>query len=346
MASSSLSLSSQNEKKKKRKDTTMFEHILVPLDGSSVAERALPVATRLAQASHGSIVLVRAVNSTQSRTIREAHLASAHKYLNQLLPLHMGQGLSIERIVRLGPATSTILATAQAHAIDLIIMCSHGYTGIARTILGSIAREVTHQSTVPILLLRAEGPLPTGTHPDAHRQHRILVGLDGSAYAKQALLPAASLIALLAAPAQGAVHLTRVITPSAYQQGGPFQQSLDDAIQKTEQNLCRTIENIRDGFEVPSIAQLDLQFTCSVAVSEQVAETLIRVAEQGEGGEGSKETPFCDLIALSTHGYSGLHRWALGSVTEHVLTRTKLPMLIVRPEISFEKQRWSPDWHA
>ena len=325
----------------------MFERILVPLDGSSVAERALPVTTRLAQASsHGSIVLVRAVSSTQSRTIREAHLASAHKYLNQLLPLHMGHGLSIERVARLGPATSTILATAQAHATDLIVMCSHGYTGIARTILGSIAREVVYQSPLPILLLRAEGPLPTETHPDAHRTPRILVGLDGSAYAKQALLPAASLITALATPAQGAVHLTRVIIPSAYQHSGPFQQSLDDTIQKAERSLRRTIENIRDGFEVPSIAQLHLQFTCSVAVSEHVAESLIRVAEQGEGVEGSKETPFCDLIALSTHGHRGLHRWALGSVTEHVLTGTKLPMLIVRPKRSFDKQGRSPDLHA
>jgi nucleotide-binding universal stress UspA family protein len=324
----------------------MFEHILVPLDGSSIAERALPVATRLAQASQGSIVLVRAVSSTQSRTIREAHLASAHKYLNQLLPLYMGHGLSMEKIARLGPATSTILATVQAHAIDLIVMCSHGYTGMAHTILGSIAREVIHKSPIPILLLHAEGPLLTGTHADAHRQHRILVGLDGSAYAKQALLPAASLIALLADPAQGAIHLTQVIIPSAHRQGSQFQQSLDDAIQKAEEDLSRTIEDIRDGPKVPSIAQLDLQFTWSVAVGEHVAETLIRIAEQGEGVAGSKGPPFCDLIALSTHGHSGLKRWALGSVTEHVLTGTKLPMLIVRPETSFDKQRPSLDLHT
>jgi len=241
----------------------------------------------------------------------------------------MGHGLSIERVARLGPATSTILATAQASASDLIVMCSHGYTGIARTLLGSTAQEVIHQAPVPILLLRAEGPLPTGTHADTHRPLRILVGLDGSAYANRALPPAVSLIALLAAPAQGAVHLIQVIIPSAHQQGGQLQPSLDDTIQKAEQSLCRTIEQIRDGLEVPSIAQRDLQFTCSVVVSEQVAETLIHIAEQGEGGEESKRTPFCDLIALSTRGQSGLQRWVLGSITEHVLTGTKLPMLIV-----------------
>jgi nucleotide-binding universal stress UspA family protein len=91
--------------------------------------------------------------------------------------------------------------------------------------------------------------------------------------------------------------------------------------------------------EVPSIADGGLQFTWSVAVGEHVAETLIRVAEQGEGVEGSEGTIFCDLIALATHGQSGLQQWALGSVTEHVSTETKLPILIVRPERLFGKQR-------
>jgi nucleotide-binding universal stress UspA family protein len=96
---------------------------------------------------------------------------------------------------------------------------------------------------------------------------------------------------------------------------------------------------MRDKFEVPSIADLDLQFTWSVAIGEDVAETLVRVAERGEGVEGSEGTIFCDLIALATHGQSGLQRWALGSITEHVSTETKLPILIVRPERLFGKQR-------
>jgi len=324
----------------------MFERILVPLDGSYVAERVLPVATRLARAFHGSMVLVRAVSSARSRTIREAHLASAHTYLNQMPPLHMGQDLPVERVARLGPATPTILATARAHTIDLIVMCSHGYTGMARTIMGSIAQEVIRQAPVPVLLLRAEGPLPTGTHLDPRRPLRILIGLDGSASAERALLPAATLIALLAAPAQGAVHLTRVLTPSAYLQGGQSHESLDDAIQQADRSLRQTVENMRDGSHVPSIADGGLQFTWSVAVGEDVAQTLIHVAEQSEGIEGSEGTTFCDLIALAAHGHSGLQRWALDSVTERVLTGTKLPMLIVRPETSFGKQRRSPDVHA
>jgi nucleotide-binding universal stress UspA family protein len=317
----------------------MFERILVPLDGSYLAERALAVAARLARASQGSIVVVRAASTALTRTGREALLAQAQEYLNQIPTFPTVHDLPVERVARLGPAASTILATVDSHAIDLVVMCSHGYTGMARTIMGSIAQEVIRQAPVPVLLLRAEGPLPTGTHADAHRPPRILVGLDGSAYAKQALLPAATLIGALAVPAQGALHLTRVITPSAYQQTSQPHQSLDDAIQKTDRSLRRTIENMRDGFEVPSIADLGLQFTSSVAVGEDVAETLLRVAEHGEGMNGSEGKTWCDLIALATHGHTGLHRWALGSVTEHVSTQTKLPILIVRPQRTFGKQR-------
>jgi len=317
----------------------MFERILVPLDGSYLAERACPVAARLARASHGSIVVVRAASTALTRTGREAHLAQAQEYLNQMLTFPTLHDLPVERVARLGPATSTILATVDSHAIDLVVMCSHGYTGMARAIMGSIAQEMIHQAPIPVLLLRAEGPLSTGIPADTRRPPRILVGLDGSTSAKRALLPAATLIAALAAPAQGALHLTRVITPSAYQQTSQYQQSLDDAIQKADRSLRRTIENIRNGFEVPSIADLGLQFTWSVAVGEDVAETLIHVAEHGEGREEAEGKTSCDLIALATHGHSGLHRWALGSVTEHVLTETKLPMLIVRPQRTFVKER-------
>lgn len=317
----------------------MFERILVPLDGSYLAERALAVAARLARASQGSIVVVCAASTALTRTGREALLAQAQAYLNQILTFPTVHDLPVERVARVGPAASTILATVDSHAIDLVVMCSHGYTGMARAIMGSIAQEVIHQAPVPVLLLGAEGPLPRGTHADVHCPPRILVGLDGSAYAKQALLPAATLIGALAAPAQGTLHLTRVITPSAYRQTSRPHQSLDDAIQKADRSLRRTIENMRDGFEVPSIADLGLQFTWSVAVGEDIAQTLLRVAEHGEGMEGSEGTSFCDLIALATHGHTGLHRWALGSVTEQVLTETKLPMLIVRPQRNFGKER-------
>jgi len=321
----------------------MFQRILVPLDGSSLAEQALPVAACLARASHGSIVLVRAVNSAMTRAAREANLAHAQEYLDQISTVPPLHDISIETVARTGSAASTILATVHSHAIDLIVISSHGNKATARAVMGTTAQEVTHLATVPVLLLRAEAPLLAGTHSDGHRPLRILVGLDGSAHAKQALIPAATLIAALGAPAQGIVHLTRVITSSTYERAGQYHQRPEDAIQKAKQSLVKTVENIRDGFEAPSIAALGLQLTWSVALGSDVAETLIRVAEYGEGVEGSGESPCYDIIALSTHGHSSLPRWAMGRVTEQVLTGTKLPMLIVCPESIGKEEQFKPE---
>jgi len=273
----------------------MFQRLLVPLDGSSLAEQALSVAAHLARASHGSIVLVRAINSAMTRAAREANLAHAQEYLDQISTVPPLHDISVETIAHTGPAVSTILATVHSRAIDLIVISSHGNRATARAGMGPTAQEVTHLANVPVLLLRAEAPLLVGVHSDAHRPLRILVGLDGSAHAKQALLPAATLIAALAAPAQGIVHLTRVITSSTYERAGQYHQRPEDAIQKAKESLVKTVENIHDGFEAPSIAALGLQLTWSVAIGSDVSETLIRVAEYGSGQpetdrEGNKIT--------------------------------------------------------
>jgi nucleotide-binding universal stress UspA family protein len=76
----------------------------------------------------------------------------------------------------------------------------------------------------------------------------------------------------------------------------------------------------------------DLTLTWSVAIGKDVAETLISAAETGEDIEGSNVFGGCDLMVLATHGRGGLERWVLGSVTEHILGATRLPILIVRPK--------------
>jgi len=85
------------------------------------------------------------------------------------------------------------------------------------------------------------------------------------------------------------------------------------------------------------IADFKLPVTWSVAVDTDVAEAIIRVAENGEDAEGAGVFGGCDLIAMATHGYSGMQRWAMGSITERVLSATKLPLLIIRPPDLMDK---------
>jgi nucleotide-binding universal stress UspA family protein len=320
----------------------MFQRILIPLDGSTRAERAIPVVARLAHASGGSVILVRVVNkssgfwpsmaerTTLAQQVLVADLAEAERYLADVATSPELEGVSKERVVQLGPTVSTILATAAASQADLIVMCSHGYASLTRRIIGSVAEKLARAASVPVLVLREDGPVPGEALPGARRPLRALVPLDGSAHAKAALEPAAYLIAALAGPAPGVLHLVRVVQPvtTDIEEGGMLTASA-----KARRYLSATAEHIREGFVAPAVAKLNLDVTWSVAVDTYVAETLIRKAENAEASEGDEVLGNCDLIALATHGREGLQRWVMGSVTEQVLRDSKLPLLIVPPNV-------------
>jgi nucleotide-binding universal stress UspA family protein len=331
----------------------MFHHILVPLDGSLRAEQALPVAARLAQASGGTVVLLRVVHfSTEFvpytagdpgilQTLNEADLAEARNYLECITRVSSLSGVHAETTAILGQAAETILSVVDTHHIDLIVLSSHGYTGMKRWVLGSVAEKVARHAAVPVLLLREGGPALVGTPPHAEGPLRALVPLDGSVRAKAALVPAAQVVAALSAPGPGALHLTRVVVlPDAEQSS----QSEREAIMHTaKQYLSSTVEHLREGLVASPVADLKLAITWSVTIDDDIASGIIRVAEDGEDTEGTGVFDGSDLIAMATRGYGGIERWAMGSISERVLHATRLPLLVVRPADMMEKGHQAQD---
>jgi len=329
----------------------MYKRILVPLDGSTRAERAIRVAARIARASGGAVVLVRAVNAaiefwpsfvgetTVVQSMLDADQVAADEYLASIKQSPELVGIVTETRTLFGPASSAILAIAESSEADLIVLCSHGYTGMTRWALGSVAEKVARYALVPVLVLREAGPVPAGLHPDATRPLRALVALDGSVLAKAALEPAAFLIAALAAPAQGALHLVRVVKPVIPDKGERDPEAHEHFLYKAKRYLSSTVEQIHEGLVAPAIANLKLLITWSVAVDTDVAAGIVRVAENGEDAEGAGVFGRCDVIAMATHGRGGMQRWAMGSVTERVLNATNLPLLIVRPPDMLDKSK-------
>jgi nucleotide-binding universal stress UspA family protein len=148
-----------------------LERILVPLDGSTLAEAALPDALDLARQAGSTLILLRAVEAhtivgdpvdAQVRVVREAE-----RYLEDVAARLRGQGVAkIETSVWYGPAPPSIVDAARLRKADLVVMFSHGRSGVGRLVLGSVAESVLRASTVPILLLRAPGAplqMPVGT---------------------------------------------------------------------------------------------------------------------------------------------------------------------------------------
>ena len=148
-----------------------FDKILVPLDGSSLAEAALPKAVELAGSSGARLLLLRAAEAhtlpgvdpteAQIKAVREAE-----EYLTQVAERLGASGLrNVERAVWYGPAPYAVVEAARLHKVDLIVMTTHGRSGLGRLILGSVAESVLRGTTTPILVVRAaEAPveLPAG----------------------------------------------------------------------------------------------------------------------------------------------------------------------------------------
>ncbi len=322
----------------------MYERILVPLDGSARAERSISVAAHIARATNGTVVLVRIAtlpftyspylgSATYADAAIEADLSEVESYLNSLANSEPLTDIKIITKAIFGAAASEILSTANSYKVDLIIMTSHGRTGMKRWMLGSVAQKIAGCSTRPVLVLHEKGPLPVGPHLDAHPL-RALVPLDGSTLAKAAIEPAAQLVAASAAPGEGSLHLMRVVKPATTQElRVASEHGSGESLEENKLHKAKTyLSSITDQLHNSPLAHLNLSITWSVAVAQDVAHAIIQMAENGEDAEGAGPFGRCDLIAIATHGRGGLQHLVMGSIAERVLGATKLPILIVRPE--------------
>jgi len=324
--------------------TTLYKQILVPLDGSTRAERSIPVAAHIARATDGTVVLVRIAtlpftyspylgSAKYSDEVIEADLREVEIYLNTLANSEPLAGIKTITKAIFGSAAPEILSTANSYNIDLIVMTSHGNTGVKRWMLGSVAQKIARYSAMPVLVLHEKGPLPMGPHLGT-RLLRALVPLDGSTLAKAAIEPAAQLVAAISPPGQGTLHLMQVVKPPATAElraasdYGSIESLEGNKLHRAKSYLKSITAQLRDS----PLAHLNLSITWSVAVAQDVAHAIIQMAENGEDAEGAGAFGRCDLIAIATHGRGGLQHWVMGSITERVLGATKLPILIVRPE--------------
>lgn len=319
----------------------MFERILVPLDGSRRAEQAIPLAARIAKTSRASLLLLQAVNPLADfglysasamlylQKAQEKSLVDATAYLSELAHMLEGDGIKARIAVFSGQPAPLILDVAEAQGIDLIVLCSHGHTGFQRWMLGSTSQKVLRYSSSPVLLLREQNlKLP----PKTAQPFRATVALDGSPFAEAALLPTAQLVVALNEPGEGELHLLQLVEmPTVEEEFGYLLDSdfnfRHEALQEASDYLQALHARLLR--ELPAMPGLHISW--SVEECKDVASALIQIAEYGKGISMHKAS---QLIALATHGRSGLHRWLSGSVTERVLHSGSLPLLVVHPSKS------------
>ncbi len=315
----------------------MFHRILVALDGSQRAEQALPIAARLARASQGALVLVRAVSSLAVLALSpdtmmayqrasEAELEEAKVYLKYVANLNSIAGIHVETRVIEDHAAAAILSVARS--VDLIVLCSHGYTGMKRWMVGSVAEKVLRHAAVPVLLLHEDGPALVDASTRTDGSIHAFIPLDGSERAKAAIFPTVQLMSALVSPGSGTLNLTLAAVLPVNKKIHAVER--ENIVYEAKQYLSVTTEQTREEMAVILTANLKFSVTWLVTSDEDIAEGIGYLAEESQDIEepGTKSS---ELIAMTTHGYNGMRRWTMGSITERVLHSTRLPVLIVRP---------------
>lgn len=306
----------------------MIKRILVPLDGSILAESVLPAAAQLTRTLKGTLILLRVYDVTSSDFsifVMEAEEQKAQTYLDGVALRPALAGLQVETRTLGGAAALNILDAVQEYQVDLLVMSSHGRSGITRRVLGSVAEHVIRYAPVPVLVLR-------GLRMSEYLSRAApvaVVAVDGSPQAETALFPAAEVLAGLAAPDAGTIHLARIVAPPVEiraaadsKQPTPLLEREDEILRMAEDYLLRLSEHLK----AEGLGGLHPAITWSLHVSENVITSLIHAGEQA--GEEHREALF---LALATHGHGALEGWAADrNVAVGVLEHSDFPLLIVR----------------
>ena len=245
----------------------------------------------------------------------EAHMeqfeAEANDYLGQVAGRLKTAGLAARTVVRCGPASEAIVDYSEQMDIQMIVMATHGYSGVSRWRHGSVAERVLQAASVPVLMVCAKAGESISEEPVTCQ--RILVPLDGSNRAEQVLPPAVSVAQALDAK----IVLFRV--PIAHVSGwmtGEWYLPVQGVLDTAEENAQAYLSAVAGWLE-----EQGLEVVTATSIGS-VADCIVEYAEANH----------VDLIAMCTHGRTGLARWALGSVADRVLRADSSPILLVRAQ--------------
>jgi len=302
----------------------MFKKILVPLDGSQPAEQALGVAGALARAGAAELLLLRTVQPVYSPLPVVTGLPNefewpwpppasperaqeARDYLVAAARRHECAGCVIHTRSAEGDPAGVIVDTADEEAVDLIVMSAHARTGMRRVMFGNVTERVLHSVACPVLLTRTADPI-----------RRVLIALDGSPLGERALPPAVAVAQALGAQ----IVLLRVndllpLNPLEVSlmwewEPGPSAEQMADEMRRAAEAYLHDVA-ARHGLGPDEARVMVLDGAPADRIQEYARLSAI------------------DLIAMSTHGRTGLRRWLYGSVTAKVMRDTERAMLIVRP---------------
>jgi len=281
--------------------------ILVPLDGSTEAESVLPYLKDIASKFVSRVYILGVGIGRKTRRVNRL----IEDYINRTANKLHSDNIKAEPVVSYGVAADKILNFTAEKEIDLIIMTTHGRSGITRWWMGSVAEKVISEATAPVLLIRSRRRTTGGPSDKLNFPNKILAPLDGSDIGESAL-PYAEAIA---ANSHASISLLQVISPpgtvEANLLGGAEWRKGVKAMHDAGEDYLKTVAE--------RLSSKDVKVTYEVATGEPADKIVEYAADKG-----------VSMIAMSTHGRTGVARWVLGSVADKVLHGARIPILVVR----------------
>jgi nucleotide-binding universal stress UspA family protein len=290
----------------------MFDPVLVPLDGSLLAECVLPHVVAIARAFNAKVILLRVLDKNQASEKAQLfdllnwqiNKTGAKLYLEKISARLQKSGLRIETAVLEGLVAESITEYALSRGIKLIILSSHGHSGVSQWGISSVTQKIIFSAPTSMLIIRARQP--AASESIERQYNRIVVPLDGSRRAEYVL----PMVTLLARFHQSRIHIVHVVeTPEMARQMPLTREDVelsDRIVARNREEAIRYLDQVRLHSPLDGI--------------DNAAAALHELAEQES----------IDMIALSAHGYSGNNKWPYGSMVNNFILYSKVPLLIVQ----------------
>lgn len=299
----------------------MFTHIIVPLDGSTLAECVVPHVLSLTAAYDARVTLLHVLERPRDTGTLQPidpikwHLKKneASMYLDQLVARFQEAGLKAEKNIQEGPAAECILNYANNNQADLIILSTHGSSGLSSWNVSSVVQKIILRANKSILLVRAQDTIPEETQPA--RYARLFIGLDCSARAELALPVAIH----LAERYKARLTVATVVQKPEIVNRLPVSEEDAEMIARVAEHNQKAAAHYLDQISA-QLAQTGISLTTRLMVSENQISSLHNIVAEERA----------DMVMLVAHGHSGEGRWPYGSVATSFIAYGTTALLIVQ----------------
>ncbi|MFO7539113.1 MAG: universal stress protein [Chloroflexota bacterium] len=298
----------------------MFTHLLVPLDGSAIAECTLPHLVALARVCQARITLVRVLDSLSEAGVEKKPTgplqwslskAEAKAYLDEVAQrLHIEADIDAERVVLEGQPAQRICDFAHNNDVDLILISSHGQSGLSRWNVSSVVRKIVQRIHRSVMIVRA---YKAGEHGlNDLRYSRLLIPLDGSQRAECVFATAVSLARFYEAQLLLGHVIVKPQLPRHISLTANDEKLIKYFVARSQKILAQYMKQLHNRMAYPFEPHLLIHHDVMSSLNDLIDEAQV------------------DLVLLSAHGYSGTRHWPYGSITTSFIEYGSTPLLIVQ----------------